>query len=147
MVVSVNVSLLCQFPVAPPFYFSDSPPTKKSRVFVVLVLLQLPNRRHHILSLLLDRRSWKKTIHQSSVFSISLNLKSHNWVDFGLQILLAVNNNLERDLQFETDSDAETSSTMANGTCRFNLDGIADVLLALDRIEQNEELAYEVITN
>ncbi|KAI3496127.1 hypothetical protein L1887_38478 [Cichorium endivia] len=58
-------------------------------------------------------------------------------------ILLAVNNNLERDLEFETDSDTETSSTMANGTRRLNLDGIADVLLALDKIEQNEELAYE----
>ncbi|KAI3497006.1 hypothetical protein L1887_39386 [Cichorium endivia] len=37
----------------------------------------------------------------------------------------------------------ETSSTMANGRRRFTLDGIADVLPALDRIEQNKELTYE----
>ncbi|CAH1427626.1 unnamed protein product [Lactuca virosa] len=30
-----------------------------------------------------------------------------------------------------------------NGTRSYNIDGIADVLLALDRIEQNEELTYE----
>ncbi|KAL4564859.1 hypothetical protein LXL04_028932 [Taraxacum kok-saghyz] len=30
-----------------------------------------------------------------------------------------------------------------NGTQRCNIDGIADVLLALDRIEQNDELTYE----
>ncbi|KAI3699834.1 hypothetical protein L2E82_44413 [Cichorium intybus] len=40
-------------------------------------------------------------------------------------------------------TDTETSSTMANGTRRFTLDGIADVLPALDRIEQNKELTYE----
>ncbi|KAI3526519.1 hypothetical protein L1887_05776 [Cichorium endivia] len=40
-------------------------------------------------------------------------------------------------------TDTETSSTMANGRRRFTLDGIADVLPALDRIEQNKELTYE----
>ncbi|PWA34271.1 zinc finger, RING/FYVE/PHD-type [Artemisia annua] len=33
-----------------------------------------------------------------------------------------------------------------NGSPHYNIDGIADVLLALDRIEQDEELTYEVIT-
>lgn len=96
---SLSLDLLCRICIAaPPIdcrFFCDrlhlhflefASPTKKSRVFVLLVLLRLPNRRHQTLFLLLDRRSWKKIIYGSSVFSISLNLESHNSVDFGLQV-------------------------------------------------------------
>lgn len=35
----------------------------------------------------------------------------------------------------------------ADGTRRYNIDAIADVLLALDRMEQNEELTYEQLVS
>lgn len=97
------------------------------------------NSRNCSVSSVRTRRSLKM---DSSKESVDLS-SSVNSVD-------VIHNHETSSSQAETVSsstDTETSSTMAsltsNTTRRFNLDGIADVLLALDRIEQNEELTYE----